>query len=37
LRVVAGAAHYSACHFAEELGDVEIAEFREKEIEESVV
>jgi oligopeptide transport system ATP-binding protein len=37
LRVVAGAAHYSACHFAEELGDVEIAEFREKEIEVSVV
>ena len=37
LRVITGAAHYSACHFAEELGTVDIAEFREEAVEESVV
>ena len=37
LRVVTGDAHYSACHFAEELGAVDVAEFREEEVEESVV
>ncbi len=36
LRVVTGAAHYSACHFAEELGAVDVAEFREEAVEEAV-
>ena len=36
LRAVTGAAHYSACHFAEELGAVDVAEFREEAVEEAV-
>jgi oligopeptide/dipeptide ABC transporter ATP-binding protein len=30
LRVIDGAAHYSACHYAEELRTVDVAEFREE-------
>ena len=30
LRVVTGTAHYSACHFAEDLGTIDVAEFREE-------
>jgi oligopeptide/dipeptide ABC transporter ATP-binding protein len=38
LRVVTGAAHYAACHYAEQLDAVDVAEFREEEaVEESVV
>ena len=32
LRLVAGAAHFSACHYAEELGNVDVAEFREEAV-----
>jgi oligopeptide/dipeptide ABC transporter ATP-binding protein len=35
LRVVTGAGHYSACHFAEELGEIDVAEFREEVVEET--
>ena len=32
LRLVAGSAHFSACHYAEELGNVDVAEFREEAV-----
>jgi oligopeptide transport system ATP-binding protein len=45
LRLVTGSAHFSACHYAEELGNVDVADFREEtldvtadeSVEESVV
>ena len=33
LRLVAGTAHFSACHYAEELGNVDVAQFREESVE----
>jgi oligopeptide transport system ATP-binding protein len=34
LRLVAGTGHFSACHYAEEVGAVELEEFRQEEVDE---
>ena len=36
LRLVTGSAHFSACHYAEELGNVDVSEFREEAVDVTV-